>query len=73
MKKILYYTIEKDTYDDGDTLNGNKTITVYEIVNNTPKVMTVIESTNEESSTKEIQNYLDENGHGDETFDFICL
>jgi len=73
MKKKLYFTVEKEVYGDGETLNGNKTITVYQIINNEPKRFFDVECFNEDSSQEEIQNYLDDNGYGDEEFELILL
>ena len=75
MKK-LYYTIDKETNDVGtdlQELTGMKTVTVYEIIDNKPKMFTIIDCTNDCNSEEEIQNYLDDNGHGDETFLFEQL
>ena len=74
-KKILYYTVEFDFQNNGecDEKNGNKTITVYSIVNNKPKIFCEIESFNELSSENEIQTYLDNNGYENEEFEFEIL
>lgn len=73
MKKALYFTIDKNVSGDGETLDGTKTINVYEIVDNKPKVFTTIEADLSDNSKKLIQEYLDDNGHGDEEFDLIIL
>lgn len=73
MKKLLYYVIEKELHDDGETLTGNKTITLYDMVDNKPKMFGLIDTTNDTNSLKEIQLYLNDNGHGDETFEFKQL
>lgn len=70
MKK-LYYTIEKEV--DDDNLTGNKTITVYEIVNNEPKRFFTIDCENEENSKDKINEYLDDNGYGDDEITLILL
>jgi hypothetical protein len=74
-KKKLYYTVEKEIDDNGgdDTLTGNKTITVYEIVNNEPKKLTDIECGTEENSKDKINEYLEDNGYGDDEFTLILL
>jgi uncharacterized protein YegJ (DUF2314 family) len=74
-KKKLYYTVEKEIDDNGgdDTLTGNKTITVYEIVNNEPKKLTDIECGTEENSKDKINDYLSDNGYGDDEFTLILL
>jgi hypothetical protein len=68
MKKELYYTIEKEVDDNGgdETLTGNKTITVYEMVNNEPKRFTEIFCGNEENSKEKINEYLKDNDYNDE-------
>lgn len=73
MKKALYFTIDKNVSGDGETLDGTKTINVYEIIDNKPKVFTTIEADLSDNSKKLIQEYLDDNGHGDEEFDLIIL
>lgn len=70
MKK-LYYTIEKEV--DDDNLTGNKTISVYEIVNNEPKRFFTIDCENEENSKDKINEYLDDNGYGDDEITLILL
>jgi len=76
MKRKLYYIVEKQSHDVGDDiqeLTGWKTVTVYEIVNNEPKVMFDIELSNSDNTEEEIQGYLDDNGYDDETFEFKQL
>ncbi len=74
MKKKLYYTVSKEISSDlEDELTGNKTITVYEITNDTPTKFFNVECQNSDSSTKEIQNYLDDNGYGDDEFELTEL
>lgn len=71
----LYYVVEKHTQDVGgfEECTGWKTITVYIIEHNTPKVMCEIEAHNESSSEGEIQEWLDENGCEDKEFKFVQL
>jgi hypothetical protein len=73
MKKTLYYTIEKETYSGTNELNGIKLVSVYEIVDNKPIIFTSMELTDEQNTEEEIQNYLDDNGFGDDEFIFINL
>lgn len=75
MKKKLYYVVEKELQgNDGfEETTGNKTITVYEMVNNEPKKFTDIDAANDENSVEKIQEYLDDNGYGDDEFEFIQL
>lgn len=72
MKK-LYFTIEKEISSDNETLTGNKNITVYEIINNEPKQLCSIDCDVTRVSTDAIQEYLDDNGMGDDQFEFILL
>jgi len=77
MKK-LYYTVEKELVgNDPNTgieeTTGNKTITCYSIVNNEIKEQFSIDTQNEYNSESEIQEYLDNNGMGDEEFELIIL
>ena len=72
MKRKLYYTISFE-FDDCDTKNGNKAISVYSIENNELKNFCDIECQNEDNSETEIQSYLDDNGFGDESFELILL
>jgi hypothetical protein len=76
MKKKLYYTVEKQLQDVGDDIQeatGWKTITVYEIMSNKPKMLTEIEADCTDNSEEEIQSWLDMNGYGDDKFEFTQL
>ena len=74
MKRKLYYVVDKEISSDlEDELTGNKTISVYEIIDNVPKNLCTVECQNSDSSVEEIQSYLDDNGFGDEAFEFIQL
>ena len=75
MKKKLYFTVVKEEQenDDGVCLTGNKTITVYDMVDNRPKMFALIEGNNEDSSIELIQVYLDDNGYRDDEFKFVLL
>lgn len=75
MKKILFYVVEKQLTSNGESeeTTGWKTITVYEIVGNQPKIFCEIEAELENSSKNEIQTYLDNNGLEDQEFDFKQL
>jgi hypothetical protein len=75
--KQLYYTITKETQMVGDVeeCTGWKNITLYEIRDNQPKLLAEISAHGESpfSSEEEIQAWLDENGYGDEDFNFTQL
>lgn len=76
MKKKLYYVVEPHLQNvDGEIMetDGNKTITVYEMVDNEPKEFATIEGDLTDESEELIQDYLDDNGHGDESFEFKIL
>mgnify|MGYP001239146936 CR=1 FL=1 len=76
MSEILYYTIEyeKELFDnDMYMLTGIKTITVYEILDNIPKLFCSIESYLERSSEEEIQYWLDNNNYEDMDYSFELL
>ncbi len=76
MKKKLYLVVEKQLNDVGDDIqetNGWKTITVYEMVNNEPKLFTSIECSNSDESTFAVSDYLCDNGYSDDEFEFIIL
>lgn len=72
MKKKLYYTVEKEI-EDNEFLTGLKNVTVYEIINNEPKKFFSLDLSLEDNSKDEIQDYLDDNGYGDDEFEFILL
>jgi hypothetical protein len=75
MKKKLYYVVEKELIQVGEVeeTSGHKNIQVYEIQNNVPVKFFDLEVLNEEDSLESMQEYLDENGFGDESFEFIVL
>lgn len=73
MKKKLYFVVEKEISSDGETLNGLKTVTVYEIIDNVPKNFCQVDGSIEDKSSDLIQMYLDDNGFGDDNFEFIQL
>lgn len=67
----LYYTIELE--NDGEFVYDMKTVTVYDIENNTPKLITIIEGVLADDSEELINKYLTDNGYGDEMFELIKL
>ena len=76
MKKKLYYTINKETNDVGggfQEVTGNKAVNVYEMINNVPTQFFILDLELSQNSEEEIQEYLDDNGHGDEAFELIQL
>ena len=75
MEKILYYVVQPELEDiDGVAeTNGFKYVTVYTIEENTPKEFFCINCVQSENSEEAIQEYLDDNGYGDETFKMIRL
>jgi hypothetical protein len=73
MKKTLYYVVDKESYSGTNELNGLVTVSVYEMIDNKPVVLTTVECTDEDNIEDQIQNYLDDNGFGDDEFNFIQL
>lgn len=76
MKKKLYYVVSLDLENvDGDIFEttGIKYVRVYDMVDNVPTKFCDLEIVIEDNSEEAIQEYLDDNGHGDETFEFIQL
>ena len=73
--KTLYYTVEKQiTNLDGiEECTGWKTISVYEIVLDKPKLWFELDAKNEDSSENEIQEWLDSNGFEDREYEFERL
>lgn len=58
MKKKLYYTVEVEI-EDGEFVTGNKTICVYDIIDNVPKEIVQFQCSNEEDSKAAILDNLD--------------
>ena len=76
MKKKLFYVVDLELqHVDGEIqeTTGWKTIRVYEMVDNTPTKFCNLEFYITVNSEEAIQEYLDDNGHGDEMFEFIEL
>lgn len=71
----LYYTVEKELQQVGDfeETTGFKTVTVYDIENNVPTKFFDLEISNDENTKEAINEYLSDNGYGDETFELIIL
>lgn len=70
--KILYYTVEKEI-DEMDFLSGQKNVIVYEIKNDTPIQFFALDLSNEDESEEEIQNWLNDNGYGDDEYKLVHL
>ena len=76
MKKKLFYVVDLELeHVDGDIkeTTGNKTVRVYDMENNVPIIFCTLDMVNTQSSEAEIQEYLDDNGFGDDAFEFIEL
>lgn len=77
MNKKLYYTVELEIeeWDNGmGETSGFKSIKMYSIDNNTPEIIAELPDVEiQKESTEAIQEYLNDNGLGDESFDFIKL
>jgi hypothetical protein len=59
MKKTYFYTIEIGLIED--TLDGNKAVSIYDIVDNTPKLIETLELSYEDNSRAAIRNWLSNN------------
>lgn len=59
--RTLYFTVEKELQDiDGiEETTVYKTITVYDIVENKPKLVVEIEAGNEYSTTDELEHFAE--------------
>ena len=79
MKKRIYYTVDVEFYDDDYELGttGNKTINAYDIESSDgiPQVVPFfnVASNLSEISVEVMQNWLEDNGYGDQEFDFQML
>jgi hypothetical protein len=75
MKKKLYYVVEKETeiYGDVEEYNGNRFITLYEIIDNIPKLIVTIEDDSETISSEIIGDYLYDNDLDKQNFELIQL
>lgn len=73
MKKKLYYTIERGLDPFGESLDGNKYVTMYTIENNEPKKFGSLDLLVEENTTGCIEDYLNDNGYGDDDIELILL
>ena len=76
MKK-LYFVVEVSSYGEG-TSNGLRTITVYTIENNKPRIWFELECLSDDlgfyfSNEEEIQEWLNDNGYGDAEIEMIQL
>jgi hypothetical protein len=71
----LFYTVEKQTQtiDTIEECTGWKTIQVYEIANDQPKIWFELEARNDDSSEEEIQTWLDNKLFEDREFEFVWL
>ena len=73
MKKILYFTVEKELDSTGESLSGVKIISVYDIINNKPERFAEVETDISTNSEEAINEYLEDNGYGDDEYKFINL
>jgi hypothetical protein len=76
MKKKLFYVVRLDLENiDGEIFEttGIKYVQVYDMVDNVPTKFCDLEIVIEDNSEEAIQEYLDDNGHGDEMFEFVEL
>ena len=76
MKKKLYYSVTKETevINESDECTGFKSIRMYSIQNNELDCIgTINDVNNSEISIDVIQDWLNDNGYGDDEFDFYIL
>ncbi|MDG1949473.1 MAG: hypothetical protein P8J32_01465, partial [bacterium] len=75
MKKKIYYTTDIEFHDDDLELGptGNKTVNVYHVENGEVKHWVSLECELSDSSEDQIQEYLDDNGYGDQEYEFTIL
>jgi hypothetical protein len=76
MIKKLYYIVELELqHVDGEIqeTTGIKYVRVYDMINNVPNKFCNLEIDITDNTEIEIQEYLDDNGHGDEIFELIEL
>jgi hypothetical protein len=74
MRKF-YYVVDIEVDDYGNDVlecTGNKLVTIYEIIDNEPKQLTLIGLSLEDDSEQESQDYLD-NKFEDEIFELRRL
>ena len=71
----LYYTIDKETQtiDDIEECTGLKTITIYQITLDKPKVWAIIETSDPADSETTIKEWLEENGYEDRNYKLVIL
>jgi len=63
--RTLYFTVDKELEEIDNGLfdaTGNKSINLYEIIDNKPKMVYTIETTLENSTIAEISEWLEDNG-----------
>jgi hypothetical protein len=75
MKKLYYVIgVEMDFVNETEgSITGNRTIYVYDIVDNVYTSFATIHCETEDDSEEMIQDYLNDNGYGDDEFEFILL
>ena len=75
MERILYYVDRPDIecVEDAEQVSGWKTVTIYTIEENVPKQFFSVDCDLYDNPEEVIQEYLDDNGYGDETFKMVQL
>ena len=76
MKNTLYFVVEKQTRDwcdDIQELTGWNTISLYDIIDNKPKMLDEIEADASVSSLTVINQWLTDNGYSDSEHELIQL
>jgi len=72
---VIYYVVEKKLVKFGgvEETTGNKRVTAYTVEGNALEKFFDLELQNSDNSEKEINNYLDDNGYGDDEWGLKIL
>jgi hypothetical protein len=75
MKKKLYYVVDRQFEDiDGFAeATGYKDVQVYEVLNGEIEKFCYLDLSNEDNTEEAINDYLNDNGFGDDEFELIQL
>ena len=73
--KNIYYTIEKETTDfvGIEECSGNRTVTTYTVENGDIKEWFSLDTVSTDNTKDEIDEYLIDNGYGDDEYEMIQL
>ena len=73
--KVIYYVVKKElkVINGVEKTTGYKTISTYTLEENKLEMFFDLGLQNSSNSEEEIQNYLDDNGYGDDEWELIRL